>query len=289
MTETAVDDAWRAHRRRVLDVCYRMLGTLSDAEDARQETYLRLARVGTDGIVDIEGWLVTVAGRVCLDMLRASTTRRKYVGPWLPEPLVDTAAVDPADRVTLDDSVRTALLAVLHTLTPAERVAFVLHDVFGMSFEEVGEIVGRTPTAARKLASRARGAIRNDNEPRFDVTPAEARSVAEKFASACRSGDLAQLAAVLAPDVVGEFDSGGRIAGAPHGPQVGAELVSVVLARSLFSAGADFAVADINGQPGVLLSVTGQVMAAIGLESDGRLVHAIRAVGNPEKLARLNR
>ena len=154
-------------------------------------------------------------------MLRASTTRRKYVGPWLPEPLVDTAAINPADRVTLDDSVRTALLAVLHTLTPAERVAFVLHDVFGMCFVEVGEIVGRAPTAARKLASRARGAIRNDNEPRFDVTPAEARSVAESFASACRSGDLARLAAILAPDVVGEFDSGGRIAVRPMAPRSG--------------------------------------------------------------------
>lgn len=289
MTETTVHDAWRAHRKRVLDVCYRMLGTLGEAEDARQETFLRLARLDADEIVDIEGWLVTVAGRVCLDMLRASTTRRKYVGPWLPEPLVDPGAVDPADRVTLDDSVRMALLAVLHTLTPAERVAFVLHDVFGMSFDAIAEVVGRTPAAARKLASRARRAIRDDNEPKFDVTPAQARSVAEEFASACRTGDLAQLAAVLAPDVVGEFDSGGRIAEAPQGPEVGAELVSVILARSLFGAGADFAIADINGQPGVLVSVTGQVMAAIGLETDGRLVHAIRAVGNPEKLARLNR
>ncbi|MBC7307266.1 MAG: sigma-70 family RNA polymerase sigma factor [Dietzia sp.] len=289
MTETTVDTAWRVHRKRVLDVCYRMLGTLSDAEDARQETYVRLARIGTDGIEDLEGWLVTTAGRVCLDMLRASTTRRKYVGPWLPEPLVDTAAADPADRVTLDDSVRTALLAVLHTLNPAERVAFVLHDVFGMPFEEIGEIVGRTPAATRKLASRARRAIRDDHEPRFDVTHAQARSVAEQFSSACRTGDLGQLAAVLAPDVVGEFDSGGRIAGAPQGPQVGSELVSVVLTRSLFDAGADFAVADINGQPGVVVSLTGQVLAVIGLETDGRLVHAIRAVGNPDKLAHLNR
>ncbi|MBX7434207.1 sigma-70 family RNA polymerase sigma factor [Mycobacterium sp. Y57] len=291
MTDTTVADLWHQHRKRVLDVSYRMLGTLTDAEDALQETFARLTRSDVDAIDDVEGWLVTVAGRVCLDMLRAGATRRRYLGPWLPEPLIDqyASAPDPADRVTLDDTVRIALLAVLHTLSPAERVAFVLHDVFGLTFEAIGEIVGRSPAATRKLASRARTAIRDDPEPRFDVTTAQARSVAERFAAACAGGDIADLAAVLAPDVVGEFDSGGRVAGAPHDARVGAELVSIVLAGSLFGAGADFRVAGVNGRPGVVVSLRGRVMAVIDLETDGHRVLAIRAIGNPEKLARLNR
>ncbi|MGD9619342.1 MAG: RNA polymerase sigma factor SigJ [Mycolicibacterium sp.] len=291
MTDSTVETLWHEHRKRVLDVSYRMLGTLTDAEDAMQETFLRLTRAEIEGIEDVEGWLVTVAGRICLDMLRASATRRRYIGPWLPEPLIEqhASAPDPADRVTLDDTVRIALLAVLHTLSPAERVAFVLHDVFGLTFEAISEIVGRSPAATRKLASRARAAIRDDPEPRFDIPATQAQSVAQHFAQACAGGDIANLAAVLAADVVGEFDSGGHVAGAPHSARVGAELVSIVLANSLFGAGADFRVVDINGQPGVVVSLRDRVMAVIHLETDGHLVRAIRAIGNPEKLAHLNR
>jgi RNA polymerase sigma-70 factor (ECF subfamily) len=290
VNDATVDVAWRLYRKRVLDVCYRVLGTLSDAEDAVSDTFARLTRNGTEGIDDVEGWLVTVAGRVCLDRLRADRVRSRYVGPWLPEPVVDPAGIepDPADQVTLDDSVRLALLTVLQTLTPAERVAFVLHDVFGLTFEEVGRVVRRSPVACRKLASRARAAIREDPEPRFEVSAAQARDVAERFAAACTTGDLASLTAVLAPDVVGEFDSGGFIDGAPLGPLVGAEAVAATLARTFAGAGADVRVAGVNGQPGLIVSQSGQVMAVIGLETDGRRVHAIRAVGNPEKLTRLN-
>jgi RNA polymerase sigma-70 factor (ECF subfamily) len=291
MNDATVDSAWRLHRKRVLDVCYRVLGTLADAEDAVSETYARLARDGAEGIGDVEGWLVTVAGRVCLDRLRADRSRSRYVGPWLPEPVTDPAGSepDPADRVTLDDSVRLALLTVLQALSPAERVAFVLHDVFGLTFTEVGQVVGRSPAASRKLASRARAAVRADPEPRFEVSDAQAREVAERFAAACATGDLASLMAVLAPGVVGEFDSGGRVADAPLGPLVGAELVAVTLARSFAGASADIRVAGVNGQPGVIVSLSGRVMAVIGLETDGHRVHVIRAVGNPGKLARLNR
>ncbi|MFJ9370772.1 RNA polymerase sigma factor SigJ [Nocardia sp. NPDC101769] len=285
-----IEQAWHLHRRRVLDVSYRMLGTLVDAEDAVQETFARLTRHGCEGIDDVEGWLVTVAGRVCLDRLRADRTRARYVGPWLPEPLVEPAGtdLDPADQVTLDDSVRLALLAALHALSPAERVAFVLHDVFGVSFEEIAGVVGRSPAAARKLASRARAALRDNPEPRFEVSPAQARVVAERFAHACTTGDLAALMEVLAHDVVGEFDSGGRVAGAPLGPLVGAELVGVTLARTLFGAGADFRVVSVNGEPGVVVSLVGQVMVVIALESHDNHVVAIRGIGNPDKLARLN-
>src|SRR5262245_23300957 len=132
-----VATAWRVNRQRVLDVCYRMLGSFADAEDATQETFARLSAVDVDTIGDLTGWLVTVAGRVCVDRLRGDTVRRRYVGPWLPSPLLDppTTDADPADRITLDDTVRIALLTVLEQLTPAERAAFVLHDVFGLPFE----------------------------------------------------------------------------------------------------------------------------------------------------------
>ena len=163
-TGDTVSEAWRLHRRRVLDVCYRMLGTLADAEDAVQETYARLVQRGTGDLDDVAGWLITVAGRVCLDRLRADRVRSRYIGPWLPSPVLQprSSEPDPADRVTLDDSVRFALLAVLEQLSPAERVAFVLHDVFGLSFKQVAEATGRTSSACRKLASRARATIRSD-------------------------------------------------------------------------------------------------------------------------------
>lgn len=291
MNDDSIADAWRSHRRRVLDVCYRMLGTLADAEDAAQETFARLARNGTDSINDVEGWLVTVAGRVSLDRLRADQIRHRYVGPWLPAPLVDAVGTDPdpADRITLDDSVRIALLSLLERLSPAERTAFVLHDVFGLTFKQVAATLERTPAACRKLASRARATIRDHAEPHFDVDPVIARRVADRFATACATGDLDALIAVLDPDVVGEFDSGGRIPGAPLDPVVGAQLVAVTLARTLSGSSATFATVDVNGEAGIVVALHGHTMAVIALDTDGARVTAIRAIGNPDKLEHLNR
>jgi RNA polymerase sigma-70 factor (ECF subfamily) len=147
MEDVSLEIAWSAHRRRLLDIAYRMLGSLSDAEDVVQEAYARLARADRGAIDDLRSWLITVTGRLCLDHLRsADVMRRAYVGPWLPEPLVDFpgADADPADRVTLDDSLRMALLVLLEQLSPAERTAFVLHDIFQVPFDEVGAIVGRS-------------------------------------------------------------------------------------------------------------------------------------------------
>ena len=289
-TDEAVTAAWVTHRRRVLDVCYRMLGTLAEAEDAVQETFLRLARHGATGIDDIEGWLVTVSGRVCLDRLRADTVRRRYIGPWLPEPILDRRqpGADPADRVTLDDTVSIALLVVLERLSPAERTAFVLHDVFGLTFTQIADIVGRSPAACRKLASRARATIRADDEPRFDVAIDVARDVAQRFADACAGGDLDALLAVLDPDVVGEFDSGGRIPGAPAGALRGAHAVAGTLARVFAGSSATFQVLDVNGRPGIVVELFDHVMAVIAIETDGARVHVVRGIGNPSKLAHLN-
>src|SRR5919197_2598110 len=201
-----VADAWRAHHRYVLDVAYRLLGSVSEAEDVVQEAFARLFYRAGDEIEDVRGWLVVVATRLGLAPLRSSRVKRESsVGAWLPEPVIESDLVDPADRITLDDSVRMALLVVLERLTPAERAAFVLHDVFGFSFEAVGEIVGRSPAACRQLASRARRHVQAETGPaRFTVAPAEQRLVAERFIAACAGGDLEALMQLLDPDVIGE-------------------------------------------------------------------------------------
>jgi RNA polymerase sigma-70 factor (ECF subfamily) len=171
--ESAFDQAWRDNRRYLLDVAYRMLGSISEAEDIVQDAFARLVRADRGEIDDIRGWLVVVVSRLCLDQLRSARSQREtYVGPWLPEPLIQPPgeAFDPAERVTLDDSVRMALLVVLERLTPAERAAFVLHDLFRFSFEDVARIVGRSAEACRQLASRARHHVQQQTGPaRFHV------------------------------------------------------------------------------------------------------------------------
>lgn len=226
-------DALESERRSLLALSYRMLGTVADAEDAVQETYLRWYRLPDAeraAVRNPAAWLTRVASRVCLDMLGSARARREsYVGEWLPEPLpassplAASVAVDPLDRVTLDDSVSTALLVVLESLTPAERVAFVLHDVFGMPFSEIAEAVGRTPDAARQLASQARRRVRERRAG--SATRAEHDAVAEAFAAATATGDLAALVAVLDPDVVLRADGGGRVSAARR-PVVGADRVA---------------------------------------------------------------
>src|SRR5438128_61223 len=203
---------WREHRGLALDVAYRMLGSLSDAEDVVQEAFARLMRVDLNEIEDVRGWLVVVVTRLCLDQLRSARSRREaYVGPWLPEPLVDLPGEepDPADRVTLDDSVRMALLVVLERLSPAARAAFVLHDVFQFSFDAVSGIVGRSPAACRQLASRARRRIESETGPaRFQARVDEHHEVAERFIAACAGGDVDALLRLLDPDLVGDVDLG---------------------------------------------------------------------------------
>lgn len=286
-----IEVAWCDHRQRVFDVAYRMLGSVSDAEDAVQESYLRLVRADLSTIGNVRGWLVTVTGRLCLDRLRSAAVRRAaYVGPWLPEPIVDLAGVEPnpADRVTLDESVRMALMIVLEQLSPAERTAFVLHDLFQVPFEAVGEIVGRSAAASRQLASRARRRIGSSTaEERFETTRDEQQRVAVEFARACQSGRMEDLVAVLDPSAVGLFDSGGLIPHAPIRPIKGAEHVARVALQSFAGTGAIFVVADVNGEPGVVVKIGGRLVAVISLSArDGRVVD-LHGVGNPEKLRHL--
>src|SRR2546421_1166609 len=207
-----VTQAWSDHHGFLLDVAYRLLGSYSEAEDLVQEAFTKLLRSDLDPIEDARAWLVVVVSRLCLDHLRSARVRREaYVGPWFPEPLIgiDGDASDPANVVTLDESVRMAMLIVLERMSPAERVVFVLHDVFDFPFEMIAAMVGRSAAACRQLASRARRRVREEaGSSRFHLDPAEQRRGVEAFIAACASGELKKLLPLLDPSLAGWADFG---------------------------------------------------------------------------------
>jgi RNA polymerase sigma-70 factor (ECF subfamily) len=282
-----VADVWQENRRLLLDVAYRMLGSLTDAEDVVQEAFARLIREDLTEIEDVRGWLIVVVTRLCLDQLRSARTRREaYVGPWLPEPVFEIPGddPDPADRVTLDDSVRMALLIVLEQLSPAERAAFVLHDVFGFSFEAIGSIVGRSPAACRQLASRARRRVQSEMSPaRFEVDRAELGVIVERFIRASNDGDLEALFEVLDPEVAGWTDTGG-IAPAPREAITGRDRVANRLLLFLRQWNVELQAMPVNGEPGAASYVGKDLIAVLAFEvRDGRITK-IHSVANPDKL-----
>jgi len=261
-------------------VAYRMLGSTSEAEDAVQEAWFRLARSDADAIENLRGWLTTVVGRVCLDLLRA---RREEPSDSLPEPIVIETEGDPEHEALMAESVGLALLVVLETLSPAERLAFVLHDMFAVPFSEIAEILDRSPDSARQLASRARRRVRGAR-PVAEKDLARQREVVDAFLAASRAGDFERLVAVLDPEVEFHVDIGPpreRVA-------VGAETVAQrVLARgSRFAPFGRFAI--VNGGPGVLVAPPGKrPMAVVGFTvAEGR-ISAIEVVADPAKLRRL--
>jgi len=297
--------AWHEHRRYVLDIALRMLGDLGEAEDVVQEGYARLLRSDIDQIEDVRGWLVTVVGRLCLDQLRSARRTRQApldqgdgreptpsasapagLGGASPSSRAAGAAgVDPADRVTLDDTVRLALQVVLERLSPAERTAFVLHDVFRISFDDIAGIVGRSPAACRQLASRARREVRSDDgAARFTVESSEQRSVTERFIVACTTGDLGALLAVLDPDVAGQADVGGLIGRLP--PLHGRDRVALGALRYLGpDSGTTLVSVPTPDDPSVLALRDGEVVVLVTLTVRHGMVHHIGAVADPAKLA----
>jgi RNA polymerase sigma factor (sigma-70 family) len=273
---------FEADRGRLQAVAYRMLGSFSEAEDAVQEAWLRLQRSDAAAIDNLSGWLTTVVGRVCLDMLRARKTRREEpLGAHLPDPVVGYGD-DPEADALLADSVGLALLVVLETLSPAERLAFVLHDMFGVPFDEVATIVGRSRDATKMLASRARRRVQGAAPvPDGDVT--QQRRVVDAFLAAARGGDFDALLAVLDPDVVLRADAGG-----PLSVTTGA---AAVAGRAMMFAqiAASARPVLVNGGPGVLAATPdGRPMSIMAFTVAGGRIVEINSIADPERLARLD-
>lgn len=278
-------DQFQRLRPYLISVGYSMLGSVSEAEDAVQESWLRLRRTDAATIEDLRAWLTTVVGRICLDMLKARQTHREdQAGTWLPEPLLAEPATEgPENQAILAESIGLALLIVLESLTPPERLAFVLHDVFAVPFETIGQIVGRTPETARQLASRARRRVQAAPQPDPDL-PAQHRAV-DAFLAAARSGDFEGLLELLAPEVVLRFDPGtGPIA--PFeltGPQAVARHILRTAPRFLPHA----IPATVNGTPGVLYGTWDQPLCVLGLTvADGKIAE-LNLIANRAKLHHL--
>lgn len=271
-------EEFERNRRHLEAVAYRMLGSRSEAEDAVQEAWLRLSRSGTEAVENLAGWLTTVVARVSLDMLRSRRARREdYVA--LPEPIV-TIEDGPADEAVLADSVGLAMLVVLDTLTPAERLAFVLHDMFGVAFDEIAAILDRSEAATRQLASRARRRVRGAT-PRTDPDLREQRRVVDAFLAAARAGDFEGLVQVLDPDVVFRADRGPRGARMPI--RGASEVAETILARGTrFAPHARPAI--VNGNAGVIVVPGKKPIAVVSFSvADGRIVE-IDLVADPAKL-----
>ncbi|GAA1883834.1 RNA polymerase sigma factor SigJ [Actinomadura bangladeshensis] len=290
-------DAIMSERRRLINLAYRLLGSLVEAEDAVQETYTRwyaMSRQQQDAIVSPGAWLTTVAGRICLNLLKSARARREtYVGEWIPEPLPGSTewvigrpggtAIDPADRVTLDESVNLAFLVVLEAMTPAERVAFILHDVFCHSFAEVGEIVGRSPAACRQLASSARRRIRA-SQPAA-TPPAQRAGIVRDFKQAWEAKDINALLALLDPDATAIADGGG-LALTFLDPIEGAEPIAHAWIDLAGRRPDNMMVLErtVNGQPGLVAQQDGVTVTVLAFDiADDRIKH-IWVMRNPEKL-----
>jgi RNA polymerase sigma-70 factor, ECF subfamily len=286
MAELAV---FEEQRDRLWGVAYRITGSVADAEDAVQDSWLRWQALPDGTADDPKAYLTTVVSRICYDRLTSARARREsYPGPWLPEPVVTQAG--PEERVTLDDTVGTAMLTVLERLTPAERTAFILHDVFGVSFPEIADVVGRTPEAVRQLASRARRRVRAE-EPRRTVDRKEHREAVDAFLAAVTAGDFDALLNVLDPGVVWTSDGGGKVFAA-RVPVVGAEKVALFVsrvARDLVPDRMRVLAREVNGAPGLIVTddLTG-VIAVYSFTVHGGRVTGVDAILNPDKLARLD-
>jgi RNA polymerase sigma factor (sigma-70 family) len=277
-------DEFARHAPYLRAVAYRMLGSAVEADDAVQECWLRLDRHPPDAPDDLRPWLTTVIGRICIDLLRARRSRREdYAGSWLPEPLLGTVD-SPEDTSLLADSVGLAMLVVLESLSPPERVAFVLHDVFAMPFDEVARVVDRSPAAARQLASRARRRVRSAApDPDTDTDLSGQRSVVEAFLAAARTGDLEGLLVQLDPNVVLRTDGGGD-GPLARPPVIGAPAVAQVLRARAGTFAPLGRIVIVNGGVGVLVGHPGRELAIVGFELHRGRIRAIDIVGDPIKV-----
>nr|WP_225826541.1 RNA polymerase sigma factor SigJ [Streptomyces sp. TML10] len=282
-------------RRRLINLAYRLLGSLSEAEDVVQETYARWYAMSVgqqEAIESVGAWLTTVASRICLNLLRSARARReRYVGEWIPEPLPertewldgrsDRAVADPADRITLDESVTMAFLVVLESMTPAERVVFILHDVFRYPFAEVADIVGRTPAACRQLASAARRRIRGARAP--EPSAAQRARIVGDFKRAWEAKDINALIGLLDPAATATGDGGGVVTALPD-PIEGAERIARFFAGRAGAGRLTLDECAVNGAAGLVARLDGTIVGVYAFGIVGDRINRIWAVLNPEKL-----
>ncbi|HEY8300444.1 MAG TPA: sigma-70 family RNA polymerase sigma factor [Jatrophihabitans sp.] len=278
-------DDFEQHRAHLRGVAYRMLGSFAEADDAVQEAWLRYDRAGTEDVRNLRGWLTTVVSRICLDMLRARSTRREDpLEVHLPDPIVTIPGADPEQEAVLADSVGLAMLVVLDTLSPAERLAFVLHDVFGVPFEQIAQVLDRSPGAAKQLASRARSRVRA-TPVSSDTTPVRQREILNAFRAASREGDFDGLLAVLHPDVLLRADAGSS----PIGPSQLLRGAAQIAGQAMRFAPLARDARDVlvNGWPGVAAYVDGRMVSLLSvIVVDDRIVE-LNILADPERLARL--
>jgi RNA polymerase sigma factor (sigma-70 family) len=280
-------DRFEEHRGHLRAVAYRMLGSLAEADDAVQDTWLRISRAGAGEVENLGGWLTTIVARVCLNMLRSRTTRgEEPLGVHLPDPVISPQGpLQPEEEALLADSVGLALLVVLDTLTPAERLAFVLHDMFELPFEEIAPMVGRSPAAARQLASRARRRVKGAELPVPDPDLVRQRNVVDAFFQAARGGDFDALVALLDPDVVLRADFGARRPAAPRVVRGAVAVAGQALMAALPTARLHPAL--VNGAAGVVITVGDRPFAIMGFTvADGRILE-IDAIADPDRVHRI--
>ncbi|WP_433220849.1 RNA polymerase sigma factor SigJ [Microtetraspora malaysiensis] len=281
LTGPLAEADWESHRPAVFGAAYRILGTVAEAEDVTQEVWLRAAAADLSEVRDLRAWLVTLAARASYNVLKSARVRREsYVGSWLPEPLL--TGPDAAARVLMDESVSTAMLVVMETLTPAERVALVLHDVFDFPFGRIAEVLGGTPAAGRKLASRARARVAAVKvRPR--ASGAEAERVLKAFKAAADAGDIAGLVELLDPGAVYVADGGGKVTAARR-PIRGAERIALLAARQIELRRPDaFQIIEVNGNPALATYCGGELVWLDTVEiADGRIT-VFRRLANPAK------
>ena len=287
--------SFEPHRRRLRGLAYRMLGSIAEAEDAVQDTYLRWHAADRDSVSDPRAFLTTTATRICLDMLKSARARREsYVGPWLPEPVLDTDALAPDRQTELAEDLSIALLLALDRLSPLERAAFLLHDVFDCPFDEVAGALGRSEAACRQLASRARTHVREArpsalSAARVHQESANHQQLVSAFIAAARSGDVQALMGLLADDVRLTTDGGGKVSAALNvieGADRTARFTVGVVSKGL-PEGSSVRFAQINGLPGVIIHRPDGSLQTVAFDIVDNLVRAIYTVGNPEKLAHL--
>lgn len=285
-------DRFEEERGHLRSVAYRMLGSLTEADDAVQDAWVRLSRSGTDEVENLSAWLTTIVARVCLNMLRARNSRREEsIEVHVPDPVISPVReLWPEEEALLADSVGLALLVVLDTLAPAERLAFVLHDMFDLPFEEIAPLVGRTSTAARQLASRARRRVKGAEVPAPDPDLARQREVVDAFLLAARGGDFDALVAVLDPEVVVRIDAGAEHPAASmviHGAAAVAEQARIGL-RAVFARPiVHLRPALVNGAAGVVVTLGGEPMTVMGFTVVGGRIVEIDAIADPERVRRI--